>query len=130
MILTVTNLNPVPASRPRVTRWGTYYAKTYKNWRVQAHDVIPVNPGMPLEGNLSVDLKIIVTRPKTTKRRNPRGDIDNYAKAILDAITGEKKNPKGWWNDDDQITELNLIKRFAFPDEEPGYQISITEIED
>ena len=29
-------LNPVPASRPRVGRWGVHYAKTYATWMKQA----------------------------------------------------------------------------------------------
>lgn len=56
-----------------------------------------------------------MAKPKTTKRDYPRGDTDNYAKAILDAMT--KAGP--FFEDDDQVTALMVTKRFAEPDEEP-----------
>ena len=110
-------LNPVPASRPRVTKWGTYYAKTYKNWMKEAHDLIP-QAGAPWDGHLSVMILFVVKKPKTTKRTNPRGDIDNYLKGILDAMT-----KRGYWHDDDQITTINANKRFANEGEEPHIQV-------
>lgn len=45
-------------------------------------------------------------RPKTTKRRDPRGDVDNYVKAILDSCNGIV------WDDDDQILRLTASKRW------------------
>ena len=35
-------LTPVPASRPRVTRWGTYYGKRYTQWREEAENLVEV----------------------------------------------------------------------------------------
>lgn len=126
-MLALVALNPVPASRPRVTRWGTYYAKTYKGWRDAAHSTIEQFKGEPLEGPLVVEIDTLVQRPKTSKRSYPRGDADNFAKAILDAITGTKADPKGYWNDDDQIVDLRIRKRFVKTDEDPGYYTTITE---
>lgn len=123
---------PTPASRPRVTRWGTYYTKTYKAYRALADKAIPRSSKPPLEGNLRADVEFVCHRPKTTKRINPRGDIDNYMKAILDAITGEKPTkkkpnvkPKGYWLDDDQIVYVIARKRFANGDEQPHTRITI-----
>lgn len=112
-------LNPVPASRPRVTRWGTYYAKRYKEWMQAAAELIPESP-VKQEGNLAVFVSCVVQKPKTTKRANPNGDIDNYAKAVLDAVT-----KAGYWNDDDQIVELTIIKRFTNQDETPYFGVNI-----
>lgn len=117
---------PTPASRPRVTRWGTYYTKTYMAWRTLADQAIPKSTKPALEGNLNALIEFVCQRPKTTKRACPRGDIDNHIKAILDAITGTKKNLKGYWNDDDQVTELHATKRWAEPSEEPHTTIRIT----
>lgn len=119
----VLRCNPVPASRPRVTRWGTYYGKTYKAWRELADRELPAAPRCA-SGHLHVELEFAVRRPKTTKRTNPRGDVDNYAKAMLDAMT--KKN---YWGDDDQIVSLLCTKRFTSEGEEPFIAATIHELE-
>ena len=80
-------LNPVPASRPRVTKWGTYYGKRYSTWKKAAPFHLPSDPH-PYFGkaHVAVCLEFIVNRPKTTKRSTPLGDTDNYAKAALDGV--------------------------------------------
>ena len=110
---------PVPASRPRVSKWGVYYGKTYKAYMKQADDAIP-QAKEPFDGNLFVDIEFACPRPKTTQRSCPRGDIDNYAKSILDAVT-----KKGYWNDDDQIVVMTAVKRWAEDGEEPHTRITI-----
>tara|TARA_Y100001938_G_C7834967_1_gene303299 strand:- start:115 stop:495 length:381 start_codon:yes stop_codon:yes gene_type:complete len=99
---------PVPASRPRVSKWGTYYGKTYSSWRKEAAKVIDgLLENDPLEGGLEVSLWFFCKKPKTTRREEPRGDVDNYIKAILDSCNGKV------WVDDDQILRLNAQKRWA-----------------
>lgn len=110
---------PVPASRPRVSRWGVYYAKTYKDWMKAAAETVP-EATRQMHGPLRVDMEIVAHRPKTTQRYSPRGDVDNFAKAALDALT-----KKGYWPDDDDVTELFVSKRFALPGEEPYTGITI-----
>lgn len=112
-------LAPVPASRPRVSKWGTYYTGTYKRWMKDAEATIP-EAEVTWQGNLSVTLDLVAVRPPTTKRDNPRGDIDNYIKAILDALT-----KKGYWNDDDQIVHLYAHKRWPNPKEDPHFTVRI-----
>lgn len=114
--------DPVPASRPRVSRWGVYYAKTYKTWRELAADHL--QPGdLPLEAD---DPVLVVTiavckRPKTTKAKFPRGDVDNYAKGPMDVVT----QATGYWHDDKQVVWLFSGKRYAAPDEEPRTEVHI-----
>lgn len=112
-------LRPVPASRPRVTRWGTYYSKTYKDWMAAADAALPeatVTYSLPVH----VRLTIVCHRPKSTKLLTPRGDIDNYEKAIYDALT--KKN---YWTDDTLIQSHRVLKRYAEAGEHPHYEIEI-----
>tara|TARA_R100000152_G_C6730719_1_gene155423 strand:- start:34 stop:432 length:399 start_codon:yes stop_codon:yes gene_type:complete len=100
-------IDPVPASRPRVTKWGAYYGKRYTQFRKEAESVIPqVFTGQPLAGTLEVSLVFYCKKPKTTKREEPRGDIDNYVKAILDCCNGKV------FEDDDQIKRLNATKQY------------------
>jgi Holliday junction resolvase RusA-like endonuclease len=107
---------PVPASRPRVGRWGTYYAKKYSSWRKEAEEVMASLPAMDpvMSGAVGVILRIAVPRPKTTARVYPDGDVDNYEKAIYDAITGapKSKNLKVW-KDDDQIVWSLPVKFYS-----------------
>jgi len=117
-------LNPVPASRPRVTKWGTYYGKRYSTWKKAAPFSLPNNPD-PFFGtaHVAVCLEFVVAKPKTTKRTTPLGDIDNYTKAALDAVTA----CGAVWKDDDQVTVHVAQKRYARPDEEPRTDILIVE---
>ena len=73
-----------------------------------------------MQGNLKVRLDLVAVRPKTTKRDNPRGDIDNYIKAVLDALT-----KKGYWIDDDQIITIEADKRWPEPKEDPHFTVWI-----
>ena len=111
---------PVPASRPRVSKWGVYYGKTYKAYMKAAEDAIPQASEPFTVGNLMVDIEFVCDLPKATKRLCPRGDIDNYVKAILDAIT-----KKGYWHDDDQVVVLTAVKRWCTSGEDPHTTVKI-----
>lgn len=113
-------MEPLPASRPRVTRWGTYIAKPYKGWLAAAAKYLKtVNVTIP-EGHLRVHVEIVCTKARTSKLTTPKGDIDNYVKAPLDAITHAKL-----WNDDKWVTELEARKRFAIPSESAHTRVVI-----
>lgn len=107
----------MPASRPRVTRWGTYYLKTYRTYKDLAASRIPVGD-LHAEGLLTVHVESVKRRPKTTKLLVPKPDIDNFIKAPLDAIT----KAGGYWRDDCQIVTLTGTKAWA-PKGEEGYSI-------
>lgn len=111
--------DPVPASRPRVSKWGVYYGKRYKAYMKAADETIPPAP-FSFEGNLTVTVEFVCRKPKTTKRQCPLGDIDNHCKSILDALT-----KKGYWNDDDQIVHLYAHKRWPNPTEVPHTRVRI-----
>lgn len=118
------SVNPVPASRPRVTRWGTYYSPRYKNWKTAVAGAL-VTIGRPFTCPVVVVVEHIVQKPKTTERAWPIGDIDNYEKATLDAVTQSER----LWADDDQVVAMVSTKRYATPNETPGTYVDIYEIE-
>lgn len=114
-------LNPVPASRPRVSKWGTYYLKTYSGWRKAAKLIIKsveVNTPNPL----IVVIENRIVKPRTSKKLWPRGDVDNYAKAPLDILN------KKLWVDDDQIQALWVDKVFVKTLEEAKTILTIFEV--
>lgn len=124
-------IKPVPASRPRVTRWGTYYLKTYKTYKDEAHEAIPVCKEQTLDMELGATVEFICYRPRTTNLVSPRGDIDNHLKAIFDAVVGVAATKKvrcklkRYIQDDSIISHVDARMRYAKPNEEPQTIITI-----
>lgn len=121
------DINPVAASRPRVTRAGhTYYAGPYKDFRKAMTQQIEERVGdfEPLLAPLNVAIVCHITKPKTTKLPYPRADVDNYAKAVLDSLNGVI------WEDDKQITSLSINKGWTESHEQPGWIELFIEVED
>lgn len=113
------NINPVAASRPRVSRWGAFYVGSYKKFREEAAEKVwnTIGSGFkPLTNTLAVSIELHVKRPKKTDKEYPRPDIDNFAKAILDTMNGKL------WEDDTQIISLYVTKQWAEKNSE-GYFI-------
>ena len=118
-------INPVPASRPRVGRWGVYYGKRYKQYRKEVEATLEQASQHFGGAPCFVYLEYIVVKPKTTKRAWPKGDVDNYEKAVLDALTQHA----GVWDDDDQVVICLHGKRYAETGEEPGTNIEVWRLE-
>lgn len=111
---------PIPASRPRVSKWGTYYEKGYNKWRDDFREWLVHHwVHTPLSGILDVEIVCICTKPKTTKLSIPKGDVDNYAKGVLDMLNGLA------WQDDKQIHSLRITKRYVEKGEDPCIDVSI-----
>ena len=119
------NVNPVAASRPRVGKFGAYFTGPYKTFRQEASkEVLDVlGPDFkPLDKSIEVIVEIAVKKPKTTKFKYPRGDIDNYLKSCLDCLNGKL------WVDDRLIVGVYCKKVFALDD---GYfKIVVTDVRD
>lgn len=120
----VIDLEPVSASRPRVGKFGTYYAAPYKAWLSMAPLVIKnrTKGCQVFEGPVSVVVDVVCSRPKTTKLRAPKPDVDNYSKGVLDAITHA-----GLWTDDSQVVDMRVRKAWARKGEEGFVRVRIEE---
>lgn len=124
MLSLVIGGEPVPASRPRVTRFGTYYGKNYTKWMKDSWHYVSSLDSLPTDRPIIVMLEAVVTKPRTSKLSHPRADVDNYAKGPLDLITkAAKETGRGVWEDDRQIVFMGISKRFAEPGEDPGFKI-------
>ena len=114
------DINPVPASRPRVTRWGVFYGKRYETFRRDMREIVRVDNlerFTPLECPIECRLDFILDPPKTVQREVPRGDIDNFCKGPLDSLNGIL------WKDDMQIVKLTANKRFKHDGETSGIRL-------
>jgi len=118
------NINPVPASRPRVTRWGTFYGKKYKEFKkematllVEPEQTSVVNPTLWLEGLISADMTFFVPMAKSWSKKKKslkngefcdnNADLDNYEKSILDSLSTV------YFDDDRQIVMQQSKKIWA-----------------
>ena len=130
------NISPVPASRPRVTRWGTFYGKKYKQFKLEMGLLLidsdknnSINPVTWLEGLISADMTFFVPMAKSwsnKKKSSKNGqfcdnnsDLDNYEKAILDSLNGV------YFHDDKQIVQQSSQKIWA---EQGSIKIILKEI--
>jgi Holliday junction resolvase RusA-like endonuclease len=114
---------PVPAARPRVTRWGTYYPKKYNEFRkgfthLLEETELPPPRTMPC----SLYLEFVCPRPAKPANDFPMGDIDNYIKSVLDSAQG-----KAWFADDKQIIHVQGFKRYAAKGEKPHIMMACDE---
>jgi Holliday junction resolvase RusA-like endonuclease len=89
---------------------------------------------IPYTGPLTVRMTFFVQRPKSHFLKSglrtsapsyciSKPDADNYAKAVLDALTQINA-----WQDDAQVCELVVVKRYADASGRTGAQITVSEI--
>ena len=118
------NISPVPASRPRVTRWGTFYGKKYKEFKkematllVESEQKSLSSPTLWLEGLISADMTFFVPMAKSWSKKKKslkngefcdnNADLDNYEKSILDSLSTV------YFDDDRQIVMQQSKKIWA-----------------
>lgn len=118
-------IEPVSASRPRVTKNGTYNSSKYNKF-VQAvkYFLITQKPTM-LEKAIKVRIDFYFLRPKTKPKYNypSRQDIDNLLKAIFDAGNGIL------WIDDRHIIEVTTTKKYADHGSDPRIELTMDELQ-
>ena len=119
-------VKPVPASRPRVTRWGTHFLKTYTDFRNECYRYLhPLRKQYPVTSAACiVHIEFICKRPSKPSNAYPVGDVDNYLKGILDALVKSEL----FFKDDTQIIKLEGSKRYQRKNEEFGMSITIHEL--
>jgi Holliday junction resolvase RusA-like endonuclease len=111
------NINPVPASRPRVTRWSTFYPKKYTQFREDMGVLLSEHTQCPFKELIECHIELLIEMPKSWPKKkkeslegkycNNNSDLDNYAKAILDAMNTIV------YDDDKQIVKLSISKRWG-----------------
>ena len=114
--------NPVPQPRPRVsTRGGFARAYVPKGHAVHAYRkaiaAAARDAGAGVHGEpVEVVIDLVFERPKSHLRKRglakdapatPRPDLDNCAKAVLDALNGVA------WDDDAQVQRLVVSKVYG-----------------
>lgn len=100
---------PTPKGRPRMTKTGHVY--TPESTRRAEAAVRDAYRGPKFDGLVSVMLSIskdgvgLEIHELTPEHKSDlRGDLDNYAKTVLDALNGVA------WEDDKQVTQIVMRK--------------------
>lgn len=88
---------------------GRFYSPKTAWWKACYMTAKLNRPKQPIEGPISVKMRLGFPRPKSTPKwavwHRRRPDADNVAKAVLDAMTAA-----GWWKDDGAVAELIILK--------------------
>lgn len=93
------DIDPVPASRPRVTRWGTYYPEKYTQFRKDmAKMLLKAQQKELYTGALKTDVVFYIPIPKSKSKKQraemngafcvSNMDLDNLEKALYDSMNG------------------------------------------
>jgi Holliday junction resolvase RusA-like endonuclease len=111
------DINPVPASRPRVARWSTYYPKKYTQFKKDMEALTSELNMTPSENLVCVVLEFMIEIPKSWSKKKRKEvnntycsnncDIDNYIKATLDSLNGV------FFIDDKQVVEVFAKKMYS-----------------
>jgi len=111
------NIAPVPASRPRVTRWSTYFPKKYTQFRKDFALILDDLDVELSEGLLYAKLDFFMQIPKSwsnKKKADKEGkyadnnvDVDNLVKACLDSCEGV------FYENDNQVAMIRARKFYS-----------------
>lgn len=108
-------ITPVPAARPRVGKFGTYYPSKYNKFRKEFGELLDsLDLPKPRVFPVAVYLEFVLPRPANPANPFPMGDKDNYEKAVYDALQG-----RAFFEDDKQVVFGAAFKRYAAKGEEP-----------
>lgn len=134
---------PKPQPRPRAfvrgKHAGVYNPASADDWReaVQAafEEALMASMEPLLGGGLWLEVEFHLPRPAALRRKKDpdhalwnarkRPDLDNLAKAVMDAMT-----KAGVWDDDGQVCDLRLRKKFHAKNDTPHARIWVGRVEE
>lgn len=121
---------PVGKGRPRISKWGAYTPKNTVNYEnLVKFSYLSITNNKILDSAIKIEIWAYFEPNKSIGKKkqreligepyNKKPDIDNIAKSILDGLNGIA------YNDDNQVTELILHKRY---DNHARAEIEIMEV--
>jgi len=123
---------PAPQPRPRMCRNGhVYNPKSADQWKNAINRAVVAMVGIEsfpvfAEGPVYVKMLFMLPRPKAHKKEtfvSVRPDLDNYQKAVLDALTDS-----GIWADDGQVAQIFAEKSYHCVGGRIGMHLEIKEL--
>lgn len=102
------------ASRPRVTRYGTFYSKNYEAFRKVVGEWLEKQEINKLEGAIKAKIIFLMPMPKSWSKKKKEEldnkyclankDVDNFCKSIFDILQGKA------YDNDSQIASIEAKK--------------------
>lgn len=127
---------PIPASRPRVTKYSTYYKEPYLSYKAKLLDYMTKatsgykNPVFAKYEPLHIDIIFYMPIPKSISKKKAKlllgsyhtkkPDKDNLEKAVLDSMNGLM------YYDDGQICSSTVKKIYS---DKPRTEINIQSLD-
>ena len=111
------NISPVPAARPRVSRFSTYYPKKYTQFRKDFALILESLDTKLVEGLLYAKMDFFMQIPKSWSNKKQIAkegcfadnnvDVDNLCKAVLDSCEGY------FYENDKQVAMIRARKFYS-----------------
>lgn len=102
------NIEPVVKGRPRVCKWGAYTPKKTAEFEKELKALAKILwKKEPFSGPLKIRIRLICKKPKKPSQVWPRGDVDNFSKAVSDSLN------EILWLDDCQIVDERTTKEYG-----------------
>ena len=108
---------PTPASRPRVSRWSTYYGKNHTEFVKTMKTITDHANVVPFEGQIYAKADFYVPMPRTWSKKKKEAhigkycdnnkDLDNYQKLLFDCMNGI------YFKDDRQLVMIRARKYWS-----------------
>lgn len=117
----VEGMRPKSKDRPRFSHGVTYTPKETQYAEQEIKKQLLACGARRFEGPCEVMIECFFLRPKKPSKPYPRGDVDNFAKLVLDAVQPEIIL------DDHLVVSLICKKSYSTVE---GYRIRIREIKD
>lgn len=119
----IINLPPVAKGRPRLSNGHAYTPEKTRKYEQAVQLTARAQIKRALDGEIRLSIRFYLLRPKALRNKDlrptKRPDIDNLAKAVMDALNGIA------YEDDKQVVELHLYKYYS---NEPRTEIELEEL--
>lgn len=120
------SIQPVAKARARVTSRGAFTPRATAEFERSIRLLARMRaPKTPIACPLRIAIVFWLPKPKRTKHHCPavRPDLDNYLKAVMDALNGIV------WVDDGQICEITAGKYYCESGKSGSIFIQVSELE-
>lgn len=111
-------LIPLPAPRPRFSKFGTYNPKSYTEYKDALLTISKVQCKTYYDGLIRLDITFYMPIPASLSKKKrselieqhyhiKKPDLDNLLKSVKDALEGT------YYKNDSQICEVNMKKVYS-----------------
>ena len=126
--MNILNISPIPASRPRFSKYGTYNTSKYSNYKKSLSIMLKQIHKTQIENQCRLTIKFYLPIPKMSKKKTEehigmyhykKPDLDNLLKGFMDAANGIV------YKDDNIVSSIIAEKYYC---DKPRIEYSVMEL--